>query len=592
MLKNTTCRTVLQIPFLMSCLLISQALISQTNIGSTNPVAEQVLLGNYNPADYAASVVVSDMASVTAGIHERVSPDSLKDYLIRLSTFGTRNTGSDTISATTGIGAARRWVYQKFEEFSALNENRLLVSYLQFDQNICGMGQHRNIFAVLPGSNPDKHGVVLIEGHIDSRCSVLCDVDCPAEGVEDNATGTALVLELARVMSQYTYENTIVFMATIGEEQGLLGADAFARYAVTNSIPVRAVLNNDIVGGVICGETSSPPSCPGLNDVDSTSVRLFSAGAFNSPHKQLVRFIKLQYQENILPAATVPMNIRVMSPEDRTGRGGDHIPFRERGFPAIRVTSANEHGDASNGPGYMDRQHTSGDVLGVDTDGDMVIDSFFVQFNYLARNVVINGNAAAVIARNVPTPTEFSTLRSSDGMNGLLDVNITDPANVGTYRIALRSVDLDWDTLYTLTGSTLGTFPAPPTGVLYVSVAAIGPEGDESLFTNEKLVFITSTDEPEVPQEKENITLFQNRPNPFDEATWISFYINEVPEYQRARVLITDLQGRVVQQLPVQLQQGLNEVLYTHGYGVRGTFAYALQVDGQTVGIRQMIFAN
>lgn len=561
---------------------------AQSNIQTTNPVAEQILLGNYNPADYAASTVITDPTVISPGIHLRVSPDSLKIYLVQLSVFGTRNTGSDTVSATTGIGAARRWVYKKFEGFSAQNENRLVVSYLQFDQDICSMGQHRNIFAVLPGSNPANHGVILIEGHIDSRCNVTCDVNCVAQGVEDNATGTALVLELARVMARYTFENTIVFMATIGEEQGLYGAEAFSQYIKNKNIPLRAVLNNDIVGGVICGQTSSPPSCPGLNDIDSTGVRLFSSGSFNSKNKQLARFIKLEYQENILPDAAVPMDIRIMSPEDRTGRGGDHRPFREKGYAAMRFTSANEHGDASNGPDYTDRQHTSGDVLGVDTDGDMEIDSFFVQFNYLARNVIINGNAAAVAARNIPVPPTFSATRSNAGV---LNVDIEDPANVGNYRVALRSTTNDWDTVYTLTGAQSGTFPAPISGVLYVSVAAVDAQGMESLFSIEKLILVSGVAEPGA-EDTPGIKLLQNRPNPFDEATWISFWVNEMPRYSKAFVQVSDLGGKVIQQLPVQLQPGLNEVLYTHGYGVRGTFAYSLLIDGQVVDARQMVFAN
>ncbi|MEZ4942349.1 MAG: M28 family peptidase [Saprospiraceae bacterium] len=563
-----------------------QMVFAQTNIHCTNALAEQILLGNYNPADYAATTVTADLATTTAGIHARVSADSLKAYLIRLSTFGTRNTGSDTLSPTTGIGAARRWAHQKFTEFGAANENRLVVSYLQFDQDICGMGQHRNVFALLPGSNSANNGVILIEGHMDSRCDVSCDVTCEAQGIEDNATGTALVLELARVMAQYTFENTILFMVTIGEEQGLLGAEAMAIYMKNKDIPLRAVLNNDIVGGVICGETSSPPSCPGLNHIDSTGVRLFSQGGANSRNKQLARFIKLQYQENILPTASVPMDLRLQSLEDRTGRGGDHIPFRERAYPAMRFTSANEHGDASNGAGYTDRQHTSDDILGVDTDGDQVVDSFFVQFNYLARNVVINGNAAAVAARNVPVPAGLTALRST----GLLDVEVDDPANTGTYRVALRSTGLDWDTVYTLAGGTFGTFPAPPTGLLYVSVAAVDPEGGESLFSGEKLVLITGT-ETQTEGAGKNIELFQNRPNPFDEATWISFYVKEVPKYRQAQILISDMQGKAVERIPVVLQAGMNEVYYVHGYGTRGTFTYALQVDGQTVDARQMVFA-
>jgi hypothetical protein len=326
-----------------------------------------------------------------------------------------------------------------------------------------------------------------------------------------------------------------------------------------------------------------------LNDVDSTSVRLFSQGSANSKHKQLARFIKLEYQENILPQALVPMNVRIMSPEDRTGRGGDHIPFRERNFAAMRFTSANEHGDASNGPNYDDRQHTSGDVLGADTDGDGAVDSFFVDFNYLARNAVINANAAAVAARNVPTPPNtFTGFRAGNQIT----VNITDPADLGVYRVALRTLTNDWDTVFTLTGDTTGVFPCNPTGALYLSVAGVDAQGMESLFSGEKLVAPgVGTNDPDGEGER-NIRLFQNRPNPFDEATWITFWVNEVPTYHKAFIQIADLQGKIIEQIPVALKQGLNETLYTHGYGVRGTFAYALVVDGQVVDARQMIFAN
>lgn len=563
--------------------------LAQTNILTTDPLAEQILLGNYDPANYAASTVVTAPAVISAGLNTRVSPDSLKSYILKMSTFKNRNTYSDTLSPVIGIGAARRWVHQKFEEFDNQHENRLVVSYLQFNHaSECGPGQFRNIMAILPGANPANNGVILIEGHLDSRCDSLCDISCLADGIEDNATGTALVMELARVMSDYTFENTIVFMATVGEEQGLLGAEAFALYCQQKNIPLRAVLNNDVIGGIICGKTSSPPSCPGLNDIDSTSVRLFSFGGFNSKHKQLARFIKLEYQENLLYQVLVPMNVRIMSPEDRTGRGGDHRPFRERNFAAMRFTSANEHGDANIVAGYTDRQHTSDDILGADTDADGSVDSFFVDFNYLARNAVINANAAAIAARHVPTPADFNGIRSG----GQITVTITDPANVGVYRVALRTTTTDWDTVFTLTGAVTGVFPCNPTGALFLSVAGVDAQGAESLFSGEKIITpVVATDEPDAEAER-NIRLFQNRPNPFDEATWISFWINDVPAYREAFIQIVDLQGKIIERLPVMLKQGINETLYTHGYGVRGTFAYTLVIDGQPVDTRQMIFAN
>ena len=209
------------------------------------------------------------------------------------------------------------------------NENRLVPGYLQFDRDICGVSQHRNVVGVLPGADPSDPSFIIIEGHMDSRCDTPCDIDCQAEGVEDNASGTALVIELARVMSKYTFDHTLVFMATIGEEQGLYGADAFATHAVQTDLQVKAVLNNDIVGGIICGKTSSAPSCPGEGLIDSTQVRLFSSGA-STIHKGLARFIKLEYAEELASIVDVPMMLTIMSAEDRTGRGGDHIPFRQK----------------------------------------------------------------------------------------------------------------------------------------------------------------------------------------------------------------------------------------------------------------------
>jgi len=563
--------------------------MAQTNFKITSPAAAQVIFGKHNPADYVPAAPNPLPADLALELSTRISPDSLKSYIIRLSQFGTRNTGSDTLSATTGVGAARRWVHQKFAEFGAASKGRLLPTYFQFDQLICTAGQHRNILAVLPGTDTAQHGIVLVEGHMDSRCDVLCDIDCPAAGVEDNATGTALVMELARVMSRYSFSNTLIFMVTIGEEQSLAGARAFATYARNNNLPIRATLNNDVIGGIYCGKTSSPPSCPGLDNVDSTSVRLFSSGGFNSPHKQLARFIKLQYRENLLPTAAVPMNVRIMSPEDRTGRGGDHIPFREKNYTTMRFTSANEHGDASNGPTYTDRQHTSDDVLGADTDGDGTVDSFFVDFRYLARNAAINANATAMAALAVPTPTNFTASRAFN----ILNVNILAPTGTPTYRVALRTLTNDWDTVYTLRPDPAAsdTMYCKPTGTLYVSVATMDDFGVESLFSAEKLIAASSADEPGAAAEP-NIRLFQNRPNPFDEATWISFWVNDPPVHREAHIHITDLQGKTVERIPVALRQGMNEVLYTHGYGVRGTFAYALMVDGLAVDARQMVFAN
>jgi hypothetical protein len=572
-------------------LVFVNVLLGQTNLKVTNPIAEQVMLGNFNPADFMASVVINDPATLVNAIHDEISTDSLQVYITRLSEFRNRNSGSDTLSTTEGIGAARNWIETKFQQFSAANEGRLQTGFFQYDEEICGMSRHKNTIAVLPGMDATDHSIIIIEGHMDSRCAGLCDIDCDAEGVEDNASGTVLVMELARVMSQYSFNQTIVFMATTAEEQGLLGANAFAQWCENENIPVKAVFNNDVVGGIICGETSSEPSCPGFNHVDSTQVRLFSFGGFNSRNKGLSRFIKLEYQEELLPLVSVPMMLTIMSAEDRTGRGSDHIPFRERGYAAMRFCSANEHGNADvSDPDYHDRQHTSEDILGVDTDNDMVIDSFFVDFNYLARNATINGVAASMAAIGPKTPIEFIY---QEGGDKEIYVEITDPEDYLHYRIGLRALSNDFDTIYTLVGSKIGTFQHDSPGTfLPLSIASVDTNGIESLFTGEQLPDALGVNDPTLEERMKAIELVQNKPNPFDEATTIGFYVNKKVSYQKAFIIIYDLSGMEIERIPTQIQKGMNEVLYTHGYNKVGTFVYSLVIDGNVIDSKKMIFSN
>lgn len=562
---------------------------SQTNSLFTSSIAEQVVKGNYDPMFYSSVNALTDHAQIITLIQNDVNADSLQSTIIKLATFQNRNTASDTVSATFGIGAARRWAYAQFQNISLSAENRLVPSYFQFNRTICGVVQHRNVLAVLPGSDTSNHQVIVIEGHLDSRCEDACDASCQAQGIEDNASGTALVLELARVMSKCSFKNTFVFMLTIGEEQGLYGADAFADYCNLHDIPIKAVLNNDVIGGVICGQTSSPPSCPSYNDVDSTQVRIFSYGGFNSVHKQLARFIKLQYEEELKPIVNVPMLITIMSGEDRIGRGGDHIPFRQNGFAACRFTSANEHGDASNAPGYSDRQHTETDIIGLDTNLDGVLDSFFVDFNYLARNACINGVGATVAAIG-PNKPDFVVDATIPGP-GII-IHITQQTQYTNYRVGIRSSTNDWDSVYTLNGNYDTIYP-PISNVYYVSVAAVDENQLESLFSKEVLIQNSQISLEEIVMDQVNpIELLQNRPNPFDEVTIIGIAVNKSLNHKNAEIQIKDVNGKLVEQLKIDLNLGINEVFYNHGYGKTGIFYYSLVVDGEEIASKSMIFAN
>jgi hypothetical protein len=575
--------------FFIIGLLQIHSVFSQTNIHFTNPQIFNILKGDYDPQVFLPAYVVDDPSVISAALATGINPDSMKATLIALQAFYNRNTASDTVSESKGIGAARKWVLTQFDRYSASQGGRLVTGYLQFDQDVCTMGRHKNVVAVLPGRDNTNPSSIIIEAHLDSRCADNCSIDCLAQGMEDNASGVALVLELARVMSRYVYDHTLVFMTVTGEEQGLVGSSAFAVYSVQENIPIKAVLNNDIVGGIICGETSSPPSCPGLNNIDSTQVRLFSFGGFNSPHKALTRYIKLEFNEMIKPLANVPMQVSIMTAEDREGRGSDHIPFRESGFTAVRFCSANEHGNGNvTDTTYHDRQHTSSDILGVDTDGDSEIDSFFVDFDYLARNASINGNAAAMAALSPESPTIKSV-----GQNGdFLYIQIEDPHNYNHYVVGLRVSFNDFDTLYYLNDSKSGEFKLPKRNLnIFISAASIDSSGVESLFSDEKLVRLTTaTHDEEKPNS--NIELLQNRPNPADESTIISFLVNDPVSVHRAKIVITDIHGRIIKEYPVEPKEGMNEVLFYHGYNMTGTYLYSLFVNDQLFATKKLVFAN
>ncbi|MCH8317909.1 MAG: M28 family peptidase, partial [Bacteroidetes bacterium] len=360
-----------KIIILFVAILLNNLLLAQTpfNILVTNPIAEDVLLGNYDPANYTPSIIINNADTIIAGIKSEVSADSLHSLLKKLGTFHNRNTYSDTISDSIGIGAARRWVYSYFQNISADNENRLIPSYLQYDLSAlgpvnCFAGQFRNTFAVLPGMDTTNPSIVIFSAHMDSRCEAPCDGICKAHGIEDNGSGTALVMELARVMSKYSYNSTFVFLLTVAEEQGLYGAKAFSSYAFNNNLPIKAVQNNDVIGGIICGNTASPPTnCTQMGQIDSMQVRIFSDGTLTLTHRGYARYIKLLYLEKLISIVDVPMTINIMNQEDRDFRGGDHQAFREKGFTAVRFTAQHEHGNGSGTP--PDRTHTPTDLLGV-----------------------------------------------------------------------------------------------------------------------------------------------------------------------------------------------------------------------------------
>jgi hypothetical protein len=562
----------------------------QTNITLSNPEALQILLGNYNPENYTPAVVINHPDSILYGIVNKVSKDTLISYLMKIDSYYNRNTGSDTLSETHGIGAVRRWIHKKYGEYSNQYENRLVVTYLDFDLNVCGQMHHRNVLSILPGLDTTSKEIMVIEGHFDTRCQGVCDTSCYSPGMEDNGSGTVLVMELARIMSRYAFDHTILFASVTGEDQGLYGAKALSTYLKNNNVQIRSVFNNDVIGGIICGQTSSPPSCPGLNAIDSTHVRIFTYSyindsSWNSPHKQLARYIRLHQDERINPLLSTPMTVDIIVYEDRIGRSGDHVPFRQKGYTSLRFCSKNEHGNGTGTP--PDRQHTSDDILGLDTTvpPDGVIDSFFVDPNYLRRNIIMNGVNLGLLAIAPPSPSPEFTL---SGDSCIITLHGADTV-YKHYRVGMRSRhsgSLYFDTVYTFTNTTQIFIPGIGSEkTRFVSVANV-KNNVESLFCGEYAILAAGTGSNSLKDW--GILMHQNRPNPFSDQTQIIIEAADNIVIKDAVLVITDLTWRTLRNIPVEISPGMNRIILRNEGLANGMYIYSLQVLNRIISTGKM----
>lgn len=562
----------------------------------------QVLQGNYDPNQYAASQVIRGTEQISCEVLSLVSADSIHHNLEILSNFGTRHTWSDTVSNTRGIGAARRWIRSKFQGYSSANEGRLLSGYFTFDitNNTCGpLFGTKNVLGVLPGADTSDKSVILLMAHMDSRCEGRCDTACLAPGSDDNGSGTILVMELARILSRYTFDHTVVFMLTQGEEQGLLGARAFSDYCVNNGISIKGVLNNDIVGGVICGQTASPPGCSPAGDIDSLRVRMYANPLSDRNEIQgYARGVKLNYEEKILPHMPQNHIIELVDQEDRSGRGGDHIAFRENDFLNLRFSSAHEHGNGNplGTPNYQDHQHTSNDIIGEDFDNDGEIDSFYVDMNYLARNAMINGTAAAMLASAPATP-QWSLKREATGLR----VEIEDANLAFAYRVGVKGFGgSEYDSIYRFQGSSF-LVPSQQANQIYmVGVAALDSNGLMSPFSQDQrgtaqantpaaavdnLPFTyncgtVSLQEYQAPRRDLGIQLLDPRPNPTQDRAQLLIWVKDRSWEGPAEIVFSDYQGRELYREALDLKFGDQSIDYQHR-GQKGLFYYWIEQGGK-----------
>jgi len=405
-----------------------------------------------------------------------ISEERLGAILKKLGSFETRSTLSSTASTTRGIGAAREWILQEMRSYSP----KLQVSFDTYQVpkqgRITRDVELRNVMAILPGRSPRR---IYVSGHYDTvarpggqgatnasgpardpdvsgppPADPNAPLDNLAPGVNDDGSGTALTIELARVFSQsgIDFEATLVFMCHVGEEQGLVGASLHAQKAVAENIPIEAILNNDIVGN----------DKGGNGIIDGATIRVYSEGPEDSPSRELARFVQ-RWGARYVPSHRV----RPMSRPDRFGRGGDHSAYNQLGFTAVGFRESREN---------FTRQHDVRDTF----EG--------ISLPYLAQNARVNAASAATLALAPPPPSVTNPRgqpQISRAPSGY-DANLSWTASPGAaaYRIFWREAwGPDWQHELLVGKVTSVVLPNMQIDDYVFGVAAVDAQGHESFVT-------------------------------------------------------------------------------------------------------------
>jgi len=445
------------------------------------------------PAEYKA------VNPQVAKIVSEVSEERIAATLKKLESFGTRNIYSRTDDPARGVGGARQWIYDQFKSYSP----KLEVSFDQYrlkkeegrGSRITADVDLWNVVAVLPGTTSKEERIV-ISGHYDTVNQQRApgappnapgdtptdgaagagrgaganngppppprDPNIDAPGVTDDGSGTACVMELARVMSHYQFEKTIVFVAFAGEEQGLLGSTLYAKKAKDTGMKIEAVLNNDIIGSDVAGDGRT----------DNHRLNVFSEDPSDSPSRELARYIR-EIGQRYVPE----MNVDPVFRADRFGRGGDHTPFNLEGFAAVRFSTPTEN---------FANQHSTTDTFAGTSP------------SYIARATKVNGAVAASLAWAPKAPTTTETVerngrkvtsllltRGKTRYDALLKWKNENPeADLAGYVVLMRSTTAAfWEREIFVGNVTEYLMPGVSIDDVVFAVKAIDKDGNESLAT-------------------------------------------------------------------------------------------------------------
>jgi hypothetical protein len=407
-------------------------------------------------------------------ILREVDPRRIEATVRKLVSFGTRHTLSTQDDPNRGIGAARDWILAELQRYAAASEGRMTVELQSYIQEpaprIPVPTRITNIRATLRGSvTPER--VYVISGHYDSRVTDVMNATADAPGANDDASGVAVSMELARVMATRRPNATLVFAAVAGEEQGLYGARHMAAQYKAAGTDVQAMFTNDIVGssraddGTVDAHTVRlfAEGVPTAETPAQAAVRLSVGGENDSPPRQLGRFVR-----EVAVNRETDMNVRVIYRRDRYLRGGDHIGFLEQGYPAARFTEPNED---------FAHQHQDVRVQDGKQFGDLVE---FCDFRYIARVARVNAATLWSLAAAPGTPKNVRVVTSNlTNDTELVWARGTEPDLAG-YEIVWRETTApEWTTVRRVGDVTTATIDLSKDNVFF-GVRAVDTAGHRS----------------------------------------------------------------------------------------------------------------
>lgn len=423
----------------------------------------------------SAQTIVKQDASIKQMVDE-VSAKNIEAIVRKLVSFETRHTLSDTVSKTEGVGAARNWIKAEYERYAAASNGRMKVAFDEFVQpkgdRIDKPTPMKNVLAVLKGTDTADKRIYIVSGHYDSRVTDVMNVKDFAPGAVDDASGIAVSMELARVMAKRSFPATIIFMAVVGEEQGLYGSTNVAKRARAEGWQIDAMLNNDIVGNTYGMETGLKDNrsvrvfsegVPATETEKEASIRNSVGGENDSPARELARYTK-----EVAERYVELLDVKLIYRRDRYLRGGDHTPFSQQGYTAIRITEMNED---------FNRQHQDiRKVNGVDY-GDL---PDFADYDYTQKVARMNLAVLANLANAPARPQNVGIVTS--GLTNKTQLKWDAPkgkAPAGYYVLMRETTSPYWEKKFYATG-TNAIIGYSKDNYLF-AVQAVDADGHESL---------------------------------------------------------------------------------------------------------------